>query len=119
MRTSKQVDELVLKVRRGYDATAPAEVRKCCENYDTKHGCLFREKCTAPKCRHYQEVVLKVASIEGVLSRQKAASVGGAVRVCPDCGQIPLKARQRVCKTCGDKRLRAAYRRYRVKKTVA
>lgn len=109
-RTRNPNDDLLLaQIRTGYDTTAPIEVRKCCENYDHIHGCLFLPKCIAPKCKHYQEVVLKVASIEGAIPQKKAEQVGAMIRTCPDC-ETPLAKGQQYCPKCTRKRRLASRR---------
>lgn len=105
-------------IERNWDTAAPVEVRKCCANYDTAHGCLFRKNCTAPKCGYYQKVVLKVAAVEGALTEKRAKQVGGQIRTCPDCEKT-LKPGERYCKICRIKRRRASIRSAVARKRAA
>jgi hypothetical protein len=109
---------LIEGIDRNWDTTALPEVRKCCENYDQAQGCLFLKKCVAPKCRHYQEVVIKVAAIEGVHAEYQIPEKGDEFRDCPTChGEV--EKGHRFCSKCVEKRKRASWREASAKKRLA
>jgi hypothetical protein len=80
-----------------WESTAPVEVRKCCDKYDQRYGCTILKKCVAPKCKYYQEVVLKVAVQEAALTVHRAEKTKTGIRLCPDCDLAPLKPKERFC----------------------
>ena len=100
----------------------------CC-NYDTAHGgCLFDEFCRVERgqrCPWFERAVLPTAvdtsQKEHIYSLYEAhvgldaPLVREDLRLCPDCGQVELKPRQRYCPNCARKRRREANRRHQAK----
>lgn len=77
---------------------ASVHVKKYCDRYDCRYGCLIKPVCNQKECDYFNKIVRKVIPVTA--SSRATLKQKRGVRYCI-CGQ-PLLPRHRMCSSCSD-----------------
>ena len=115
-----------------------------CDNYQQDGSCLgiafrrdlsmyrFRKEglpcllCTGERCSYFEEIIVPMRPERPAEGKSLASAVNAyqrmhrlqsLVRFCPECGETPLLARQRLCANCRTQHRRETHQRYNSSRT--
>jgi hypothetical protein len=110
--------------------------RAHCANYQPDGSCLgiafggkvsmyrFRKEdlpcllCSGERCSYFEEIIVPMRPAEkkslasAVNAYQRKHRLQSLVRFCPECGETPLFARERLCANCRAQHRRQTHQRY-------